>query len=96
GAKDMDVGIKIFTGLNANRGLPIPVVIRNDYHGHVPGARARAEARCQQLDAALRNRFSDYAERGLLHTLLMVRDCQNDSQADVVGSSLELQKQEAH
>ncbi len=96
GAKDMDVGIKIFTGLNASRGLPIPVVIRNDYHGHVPGARARAKARCQQLDAALRNRFSDYAERGLLHTLLMVRDCQNDSQAEVVGSSLELQKQEAH
>lgn len=96
GAKDMDVGIKIFTGLNAKRGLPIPVVIRNDYHGQVPGARARAEARCQQLDEALRNRFRDYVERGLLHTLLMVRDCQDDSKAEVVGSSLELQQQEAH
>lgn len=96
GAKDMDVGIKIFTGLNARRGLPIPVVIRNDYHGRVPGARARAEARCHQLDEALRNRFRDYADRGLLHTLLMVRDCQNDGMAEVVGSSLELPQQEAH
>lgn len=96
GAKDMDVGIKIFTALNARRGLPIPVVIRNDYHGQVPGARARAEARCRQLDDALRNRFSDYVERGLLHTLLMVRDCQDDSKAEVVGSSLALEQQEAH
>ncbi len=96
GAKDMDVGIKIFTGLNARRGLPIPVVIRNDYHGQVPGARDRAEARCHQLDNALRNRFRDFADRGLLHTLLMVRDCQNDGMAEVVGSSLDLQQQEAH
>ena len=96
GAKDMDVGIKIFTGLNVRRGLPIPVVIRNDYHGQVPGAKARAEARCQQLDIALRSRFSDFAGRGLLHTLLMVRDCQNDGKAEVVGSSLVLEQQAAH
>ncbi len=96
GAKDMDVGIKIFTGLNANRGLPIPVVIRYDYHGHVPGARVRAVARCHQLDTALRNRFSEYEERGLLHTLLMVRDCSNDAKAETIGSSLKLNKQVAH
>ncbi len=96
GAKDMDVGIKIFTGLNANRGLPIPVVIRYDYHGHVPGARVRAVARCHQLDAALRNRFGEYEERGLLHTLLMVRDCSNDAKAETIGSSLKLNKQVAH
>jgi len=96
GAKDMDVGIKIFTGLNANRGLPIPVVIRYDYHGQVPGARARAEARCRQLDEALRNRYHDYAERGLLHTLLMVRDCGNDASAEVVGTSLALNRKEQH
>lgn len=96
GARDMDVGIKIFTGLNARRGLPIPVVIRNDYHGQVPGARARAEARCRQLDEALRNRFSDYVERGLLHTLLMVRDCGNDSKVEEIGNSLELNREEAH
>lgn len=96
GAKDLDVGIKIFTGLNASRGLPIPVVIRHDYHGQVPGAKARAEARCHQLDTALRNRFSDYVERGLLHTLLMVRDCHADSAAEAIGSSLDNHRQDAH
>ena len=31
GAPDLDVGIKIFSGLNVTRGLPIPVVVRFDY-----------------------------------------------------------------
>jgi len=92
----MDVGIKIFTGLNINRGLPIPVVIRHDYHSKVPAARERAEARCQQLDSALRSRYRDYADRGLLHTLLMVRDCSSDGRAETIGSSLAFVKQEAH
>lgn len=96
GAKDMDVGIKIFTGLNVKRGLPIPVVIRYDYHGHVPGARQRAESRCRQLNEALHSRYSDYAERGMLYTLLMVRDCRADISAEVIGSSLELNRQEEH
>lgn len=96
GAKDMDVGVKIFTGLNVKRGLPIPVVIRYDYHGRVPGARQRAESRCQQLNEALHNRFSDYVDKGMLYTLMMVRDCQEDGTAEVIGSSLELNRQEEH
>ncbi len=96
GAQDMDVGIKIFTKLNANRGLPIPVVIRNDYHSKVPAARERAKARCQQLDTALRDRYRDYADKGLLHTLLMVRDCSSDGRAEMVGCSLLPANQEAH
>jgi len=96
GARDMDVGIKIFSGLNVARGLPIPVIIRNDYHGEVPGARDRAEARCHQLDQALRQRFADLAEQGLLHTLLMVRDCRADGLAETIGCSLTLNQQETH
>jgi len=96
GAKDMDVGVKIFTGLNVKRGLPIPVVIRYDYHGTVPGARQRAESRCQQLNEALHTRYSDYAEKGMLYTLMMVRDCQADGKAEVIDSSLELNRQEEH
>ncbi len=96
GAADLDVGVKIFTGLNVKRGLPIPVVIRYDYHGQVPGAKARAEARCYQLDKALRHRFSDYAEQGLLHTLLMTRDCHTDGKAEIVGGSLETGQRERH
>jgi hypothetical protein len=42
GAADLDVGIKIFTGLNVSRSLPVPIVVRYDYHGSVPGpARSR-------------------------------------------------------
>jgi len=90
GAKDVDVGIKIFTGLNINRGLPAPVVIRYDYHGKVPGARERAIARCQCLENALKNRFSELSSKGMLHTFLVVRDCQSDRQSiEVVGSSIQ-------
>ena len=96
GAKDLDVGIKIFTGLNISRGLPVPVVIRYDYHGQVPGAKERAEARCKQLDQALRQRFKNIADKGFLHTLLMVRDCQNHGQAETIGCSLKTHQQGAH
>ncbi len=87
GAADLDVGIRIFSGLNVARGLPVPVVIRNDYHGRVPGARERAVARCQQLDKALRQRFASLSESGMLHTLLMVRDCGANSVAEPVVCS---------
>lgn len=96
GSRDMDVGVKIFSGLNVARGLPIPVVIRYDYHGKVPGARERAVARCRQLEIALLSRFSELAARGLLHTLLMVRDCHGHGRGEIVGSSLQIQKQESH
>lgn len=96
GGKDMDVGIRIFSALNVARGLPIPLVIRCDYHGQVPGARDRAEARCLQLDEAVRTRYQDYTERGLLHTLLMVRDCHADGRAEAIGSSLESNCREIH
>ena len=88
GAKDLDVGIKIFTGLNINRGLPAPVVIRYDYHGKVPGARERAVARCHCLDKAMRERFVEQSSQGLLHTLLVVRDCSADQPIEVIGSSV--------
>ena len=96
GARDLDVGIKIFSGLNVSRGLPIPVVIRNDYHGQVPGARERAVDRCHQLDAALKHRFSTLYEQGMLHTLMMVRDCNADNCAETIGCSLSIEQQGAH
>jgi len=96
GAKDLDVGIKIFTGLNIKRGLPVPVIIRYDYHGLVPGARARAESRCHQLEAALRQRYSDLADQGYIHTLLMVRDCNSDTKAEVIGCSVSTSNEALH
>jgi carboxysome shell carbonic anhydrase len=89
GAADLDVGRKIFGGLNVSRGLPIPIVIRFDYHGGVPGARERAVTRCRRLDAALAGRFAELADRGLLHRLLVVRDRDAGADIEVVGSSLD-------
>jgi hypothetical protein len=90
-APDLDVGVKIFTGLNVSRGLPIPVVVRYDYHGEVPGARERAIAHCHRVDDALRARYADLAERGLLHTLLVVRDCGAAAPIEVLGCSVKSQ-----
>jgi carboxysome shell carbonic anhydrase len=88
-ACDLDVGIGIFTRLNAARGLPVPVIVRFDYHGAVPGARRRAEERCQRVSNALLKRYPDLAERGLLHTLLAIRDCRGDAPIEILGSSLD-------
>lgn len=85
---DLDVGVKIFTGLNVKQGLPIPIVIRFDYHGHVPGARDRAEANCRRVAEALRARYPQLAQDGLLHTLLAIRDCAAGETIEVLESSV--------
>lgn len=88
GAADVDVGIKIFSGLNVRRGLPIPVVVRFDYHGQVPGARARAEQRCQRVAKALSERFAELYEKGLLHIMQVARDCDSNRPLDIFACSV--------
>ena len=88
GAPDLDVGVKIFKGLNVSRGLPIPVVLRFDYHGAVPGARERAITHCERVKAAIEARYSDLCHQGLLHTLLTVRDRDRHCPAETVSSSI--------
>jgi carboxysome shell carbonic anhydrase len=85
---DFDVGIKIFSKLNVAHGLPVPIVIRFDYHGQVPGSRERAIQHCQRVSDAVASRYSDLVEKGLLHTLLVVRDCNANGQIEILGSSL--------
>ena len=87
-AKDLDVGISIFTGLNVSQGLPVPIVVRFDYHGNVPGARERAEEHCQRVSAALHNRYADLTDRGLLHTLQVVRDVNGAGHIEILDSSV--------
>ncbi|WP_462321788.1 carboxysome shell carbonic anhydrase [Halochromatium sp.] len=89
GAKDVDVGIKIFTGLNVNRGLPVPIIVRYDYHGGVPGARERAVAHCERIAAALKARYPTLCADGMLHCLRAVRDCDAAAPIEIVGSSLQ-------
>ena len=88
GAPDLDVGVKIFKGLNVSRGLPVPVVVRFDYNGQVPGARERAIVRAQRVQAAIEQRYSDLVQQGLLHALLTVRDQERHSPAEAVGSTI--------
>jgi len=96
GAPDLDVGVKIFKGLNVSRDLPIPVVIRFDYSGGVPGARERALKDCRRVDEAIGSRYRDLVDEGLLHTFLTIRDRNKKTSAEVVGSSLDPALQEEH
>jgi carboxysome shell carbonic anhydrase len=88
GAGDLDVGIKIFTGLNLTHGLPVPVVVRYDYHGGVPGARDRAVTHCERIADALAARYPELHARGQLHCLRAVRDCDAANPIEIVGSTL--------
>ncbi len=96
GAPDLDVGVKIFKGLNVSRELPIPVVIRFDYSGRVPGARDRAKSDCLRVDSAITSRYRELVDDGLIHTLLTIRDRDQKTPTEVVGSSLDPVAQEEH
>jgi carboxysome shell carbonic anhydrase len=85
---DTDVGIKIFKGLNVSRGLPVPIVVRFDYHNRVPGARDRAVERCARVAGALKTRYADLAEKGQLHILQLVRDCTTDAAVEVLACTV--------
>jgi carboxysome shell carbonic anhydrase len=90
GAADLDVGVKIFKGLNVSRGLPVPVVVRFDYSGKVPGARDRAVRHTRRVQAALENRYAELFGEGLLHALLTVRDTDRHTPAETIGSTITL------
>ncbi|BEV35799.1 carboxysome shell carbonic anhydrase [Synechococcus sp. M16CYN] len=96
GAPDLDVGIKIFRNLNISRDLPIPIVVRFDYSGRVPGARDRAIADCKRVNKAIVDRYFDLVYDGLLHTCLTIRDRHQSAPAEIIGSTLDPQSQEAH
>lgn len=96
GARDLDVGMKIFSGLTMSRGLPAPVIIRHDYHGKVPGAKERSVQRCKGLEQALRDRYQEKFEQGLVQTLLVVRDCHSADGVEVVGGTLQPNTKEDH
>ena len=74
GAPDMDVGIKIFTGLNINRGLAVPVLVHFHYSSRVPGARERTVARCRRVKAAIQARYPQLHQQGMLHCQMAVSD----------------------
>jgi hypothetical protein len=66
----------------------VPVVVRFDYHGQVPGARERAVARCARVTEALQARYAQLQQRGLLHVMQAVRDCNADASIEVLACSV--------
>lgn len=74
GLNDVYVGIKIFTGLNLNHGLPIPIIIRCDYDGRVPGSRDRAQSKAERIEQALHERYKELSASGKLISLCTLRD----------------------
>ena len=74
GAADMDVGIKIFTGLNVRHGLAVPVLVHFHYCSRVPGARERAVLRCRRVKAAIEARYPHLHQQGLLVCQMAVSD----------------------
>jgi len=93
---DLDVGIKIFTGLNVARGLPVPIIVRFDYHGQVPGARERAEQHCARVSDALRARYADLADNGLLHIMQVTRDCTGSGTLEVLACTAKVEAAGGH
>lgn len=74
GAADLDVGVKIFSGLNVRHGLPIPVLVHFHYSSRVPGARERAVQRCKRVKAAIEARYAHLHGQGLLRCQMAVSD----------------------
>ena len=74
GLYDVNIGIKIFTGLNLKKGLPIPIIICCDYDGRVPGSKGRAEEKAKRIKQALYDRYTDLSESGQLFSLCTLRD----------------------
>lgn len=84
GVNDVDVGIKIFKGLNVKKLLPIPVIIRCDFDGRVPGSKDRAEQKALRLERAVKSRYQELQASGLLQVLVTLRDYTNSRPAEVV------------
>ncbi len=84
GAADVDVGVKIFRGLNVAHGLPIPVVVHYRYNEQVPGSRERAIERCRRVGGALLARHAELAADGLLHCAMTVRGKAKGSRLELI------------
>ncbi|MFO7542834.1 MAG: carboxysome shell carbonic anhydrase [Thiobacillus sp.] len=84
GAPDMDVGIKIFTGLNISRGLAVPVLVHFHYSSRVPGSRERTVARCRRVKAAIHDRYPELHAQGMLHCQMAVSDLEGSERCTFI------------
>lgn len=73
-ADNVEVGIKIFKSLNVKRGLPIPIIIRCDYDGRIPGSKELAVDKAKRLEKTLHKRFQELSSCRMLATMATLRD----------------------
>jgi len=90
GAPDMDVGVKIFTGLNVSRGLAIPLLVHFHFSARVPGARERAVHRCRRVKAAIESRYASLHTQGLLHCQMAVSDLHGSERCTLLEESAQM------
>ncbi|CAA6823119.1 MAG: carboxysome shell protein CsoS3 [uncultured Thiotrichaceae bacterium] len=88
GVADMDVGIKILTGLNVKHGLPIPIAIHYRYDAKVPSARERVIEKAQRVKAAIQKRYADLDKEDFLAFQLTIQDRPTGSEFELVESAL--------
>lgn len=84
GAADVDIGVKIFTGLNVARGLPMPVLVHFHYSSKLPGSRVRALARCRRVKNAIEARYQSLHQRGFLHCCTAVSDTEGSERCTLI------------
>jgi carboxysome shell carbonic anhydrase len=89
GAADMDVGIRIFTGLNVRHGLAVPVLVHFHYSSRVPGARERTVLRCKRVKAAIAARYPLLHEQGLLHCQMALSDLHGGERCTFIEDEVE-------
>ena len=90
GAPDMDVGIKIFTGLNISHGLAVPVLVHFHYSSRVPGSRERSVARCKRVRAAIQGRYSQLHAQGLLNCQMALSDTEGSERGTFIEEHVQL------
>lgn len=90
GASDLDVGIRIFTGLNISHGLAVPILVHFHFSSRVPGARDRAIQRCRRVKAAIAARYPRLHEQGLLHCQMAVSDLHDSERVTFVEDEVEV------
>ena len=88
GAPDMDVGIKIFTGLNISHGLPVPVLVHFHYSARVPGQRERTIARCLRVRKAIEARYAALYQQGLLHCQMAISDSEGSERCTFIDEAV--------
>lgn len=74
GVNDIDVGIKIFKGLNVKHGKPIPIIICCEFDGRVPGSKERASEKAQRIENAIHSRFQELSGCNMISTMMVLRD----------------------